>query len=243
MIKAFTWIIADIHQTNCSNNGQQIFCHKLLSQHLAALDGAFCAAHQYAISTLTCIFLHYRHQLVVYFVGLCAHPEPPILDFSKLTLTMPFGFFLLNSAAELWKNIGCSVTKGYGLSETAKVMTSDGYFKTGDIGLRMSKGCIKIVDRLKDMIIVSGFNVYPNEIEDALTKHSDVMEAAVIGKPDERTGERVCAFITCSADIDKEDVLNHCRKILTAYKIPKELNVIAELPKSTVGKILHRELR
>ena len=240
------------------------------------------------------------------FMGLCAHPEFPSLDFSKLTLTMSGGTALMTSAAELWKKTtGCSVTEGYGLSETspvlsfnapghevmgtvgrpligtdiqmldandqavadgqegqisakgpqvmkgywhrpdetAKVMTSDGYFKTGDIGLRMSNGCIKIVDRLKDMIIVSGFNVYPNEIEDALTKHSDVMEAAVIGKPDERTGERVCAFITCSADIDKEDVLNHCRKILTAYKIPKELNVIAELPKSTVGKILRRELR
>ena len=240
------------------------------------------------------------------FMGLCAHPEFPSLDFSKLTLTMSGGTALTSSAATLWqKTTGCSVTEGYGLSETApvlafnepgaehigtvglplshtdiqmlddndqpvadgqegqiaakgpqvmkgywqrpdetaKVMTANGYFKTGDVGLRMPDGCIKIVDRLKDMIIVSGFNVYPNEIEDALTQHPDVLEAAVIGKPDDKTGERVCAFVTCAKELDKEDVLNHCRKILTGYKIPKELHVIDELPKSTVGKILRRELR
>lgn len=240
------------------------------------------------------------------FMGLCAHPEFPSLDFSKLKLTMSGGTALTSSAADLWKKTtGCAVTEGYGLSETApvlsfnepghekigtvglpliytdiqmldendqpvadgeegqiaakgpqvmkgywqrpdetaKVMTKSGYFKTGDIGIRLPDGCIKIVDRLKDMIIVSGFNVYPNEIEDALTKHPDVLEAAVIGKPDERTGERVCAFITVKNDIDKEEVLNHCRVLLTAYKIPKELHVIDELPKSTVGKILRRELR
>jgi long-chain acyl-CoA synthetase len=240
------------------------------------------------------------------FMGLCAHPEFPSLDFSKLKLTMSGGTALTSSAANLWKETtGCAVTEGYGLSETApvlsfnepgdeqigtvglpliytdiqmldendqavadgkegqiaakgpqvmkcywqrpeetaKVMTKNGYFKTGDIGVRLPNGCIKIVDRLKDMIIVSGFNVYPNEIEDALTKHPDILEAAVIGKPDERTGERVCAFVTVKNDIDKEEVLNHCRVLLTAYKIPKELHVIDELPKSTVGKILRRELR
>jgi long-chain acyl-CoA synthetase len=240
------------------------------------------------------------------FMGLCAHPEFPSLDFSKLKLTMSGGTALTSSAAELWENTtGCSITEGYGLSETApvlsfnepgneqigtvglplintdiqmldendqpvadgeegqiaakgpqvmkgywqrpeetaKVMTKNGYFKTGDIGVRLPNGCIKIVDRLKDMIIVSGFNVYPNEIEDALTKHPDILEAAVVGKPDERTGERVCAFVTVKKDIDKEEVLNHCRVLLTAYKIPKELHVIDELPKSTVGKILRRELR
>ncbi|WP_412972284.1 AMP-binding protein [Glaciecola sp. MF2-115] len=240
------------------------------------------------------------------FMGLCAHPEFPSLDFSKLTLTMSGGTALTSSAAELWqKTTGCSVTEGYGLSETspvlafnepgaehigtvglpvpntdiqmldendqavadgkegqiaakgpqimkgywqrpdetAKVMTADGYFKTGDVGVRMPDGCIKIVDRLKDMIIVSGFNVYPNEIEDVLTKHSDILEAAVVGKPDEKTGERVCAYVTCSKGIDKDDVIRHCRDLLTGYKIPKELHVIDELPKSAVGKILRRELR
>jgi long-chain acyl-CoA synthetase len=127
--------------------------------------------------------------------------------------------------------------------ETAKVMTKDGYFKTGDIGVRLPDGCIKIVDRLKDMVIVSGFNVYPNEIEDVLTQHPDILEAAVVGKADERTGERVCAYITVSNEISTEAIQAHCAESLTAYKVPKEINVIDELPKSTVGKILRRELR
>lgn len=140
---------------------------------------------------------------------------------------------------------GPQVMKGYWQrpEETAKVMTSNGYFKTGDIGVRLPDGCIKIVDRLKDMIIVSGFNVYPNEIEDVLTKHSDILEAAVIGKSDDKTGERVCAFITTSKELSTEQVQEHCREFLTAYKIPKEITIIDELPKSTVGKILRRELR
>ena len=127
--------------------------------------------------------------------------------------------------------------------ETAKVMTEDGFFKTGDIGIRTESGAIKIVDRLKDMIIVSGFNVYPNEIEDVLTTHPSVMEAAVVGKPDDKTGEKVCAFITVSADVSTDDVIEHCRKQLTNYKIPKSITILEELPKSTVGKILRRELR
>ena len=127
--------------------------------------------------------------------------------------------------------------------ETAKVMTEDNFFKTGDIGVRTESGAIKIVDRLKDMIIVSGFNVYPNEIEEILTSHPDVMEAAVVGKPDEKTGERVCAFITVSSDIKVEDVTAFCKEQLTNYKVPKSIEILEELPKSTVGKILRRELR
>jgi len=127
--------------------------------------------------------------------------------------------------------------------ETAKVMTQDGFFKTGDIGIRTESGAIKIVDRLKDMIIVSGFNVYPNEIEDVLTTHPSVMEAAVVGKPDEKTGERVCAFITVSSDVSTQDVIDFCKQHLTNYKIPKSITILDELPKSTVGKILRRELR
>ena len=96
--------------------------------------------------------------------------------------------------------------------ETAKVMTQDGFFKTGDIGIRTESGAIKIVDRLKDMIIVSGFNVYPNEVEDVLTTHPSVMEAAVVGKPDEKTGERVCAFITVSSDVSTQDVIDFCKQ-------------------------------
>jgi long-chain acyl-CoA synthetase len=127
--------------------------------------------------------------------------------------------------------------------ETAKVMTSNGYFKTGDVGIRLPNGCIKIVDRLKDLIIVSGFNVYPNEIEDVLCRHPSVIEAAVIGKPDEKTQERVAAYLTVSEPVTDEALKAHCAEVLTGYKIPKEFNIIDELPKSTVGKILRRELR
>lgn len=140
---------------------------------------------------------------------------------------------------------GPQVMKGYWQrpDETAKVMTKDGYFKTGDLGLREPDGCIKIVDRLKDLIIVSGFNVYPNEVEDILTQHETVLEAAVIGKPDDKTQERVCAYITVKQEVSTDEILEHCRKSLTAYKVPKEIHVLEELPKSTVGKILRRELR
>ena len=140
---------------------------------------------------------------------------------------------------------GPQVMKGYWQrpDETSKVMTKDGYFKTGDVGLRTPDNCIKIVDRLKDLIIVSGFNVYPNEVEDVLTQHPSVMEAAVVGKADDKTQERVCAYITVDESYEEESVLAHCRANLTGYKIPKEINVIDELPKSTVGKILRRELR
>ncbi|GMM69151.1 long-chain fatty acid--CoA ligase [Alteromonas sp. MTD1] len=127
--------------------------------------------------------------------------------------------------------------------ETAKVMTEDGFFKTGDIGIRSESGAIKIVDRLKDMIIVSGFNVYPNEVEDILTTHPDVMEAAVVGKPDEKTGERVCAYITVTQPVSEEAITAFCKEHLTNYKVPKSVTVLQELPKSTVGKILRRELR
>lgn len=140
---------------------------------------------------------------------------------------------------------GPQVMRGYWQrdDETAKVMTSNGYFKTGDVGVRLPDGSIKIVDRLKDMIIVSGFNVYPNEIEDILCKHPKVLEAAVVGKPDDHSQERVCAYITVNAPVTKDELSAHCRTFLTGYKIPKEFNVIDELPKSTVGKILRRELR
>jgi long-chain acyl-CoA synthetase len=140
---------------------------------------------------------------------------------------------------------GPQVMKGYWQSpdETDKVMTANGYFKTGDVGVRTPDNCIKIVDRLKDMIIVSGFNVYPNEVEDVLTQHPAVLEAAVVGKPDDRTQERVCAYVTVAEDYEQDEVIEHCKKYLTNYKIPKEITVIDELPKSTVGKILRRELR
>lgn len=127
--------------------------------------------------------------------------------------------------------------------ETQKVMSAEGFFKTGDVGVRLPDGCIKIVDRLKDMIIVSGFNVFPNEIEEVLTNHNNILEAAVIGEPCAKTGEKVCAYITVNALLDSEDVITFCREHLTAYKVPKKITVMEQLPKSTVGKILRRELR
>lgn len=127
--------------------------------------------------------------------------------------------------------------------ESAKVLTPDGWFKTGDIGKRLPSGAIKIVDRLKDMIIVSGFNVYPNQVEDVLTQHPAILEAAVVGESDDKTGERVCAYITVSETVSEESLIHFCKEQLTAYKVPKKIIVLDELPKSTVGKILRRALR
>ena len=132
--------------------------------------------------------------------------------------------------------------------ETAKVMTSDGYFKTGDIALATDDGYHKIVDRKKDMIIVSGFNVYPNEVEDVLSNHEAVLECAVIGVEDERSGEAVKAVIVLSdSNMDQQQaktmIDSYCREQLTAYKVPRVINFVDALLKSTVGKILRRELR
>ena len=140
---------------------------------------------------------------------------------------------------------GPQVMKGYWnlAAETAQVLTENGFFKTGDIGLEQTDGMIKIVDRLKDMINVSGFNVYPNEVEEALVSHPAVLEAAVIGEPDEHSGERVHAFITLQQDVDEQAIIEHCKEQLTGYKLPKKITIIDSLPKSAVGKILRRELR
>jgi long-chain acyl-CoA synthetase len=140
---------------------------------------------------------------------------------------------------------GPQMLKGYWNmpKESAEAITAEGFFKTGDVGVRLEGGFIKIVDRLKDMIIVSGFNVYPNEVEEVLTSHPQVIEAAVIGAADEKTGEKVCAYITVSESVDTESLTAFCREKLTAYKVPKSIVIKDELPKSTVGKILRKELR
>ena len=140
---------------------------------------------------------------------------------------------------------GPQVMLGYWQRESAtnEVMTSDGFFKTGDIAYRNQNNNICIIDRLKDMIIVSGFNVYPNEIEEVLVSNADVIEAAVIGKPDDKTGERVLAYVTTTGNISTEAILAHCKNNLTGYKLPKEIHIIEQLPKSSVGKILRKELR
>jgi len=128
--------------------------------------------------------------------------------------------------------------------ETAKVMTADGYFKSGDIGIMDERGYVRIVDRKKDMILVSGFNVYPNEIEQVVSLLPGVLECAAIGIPDERSGEAVKLFVVKSdSTISEDDVASYCRDNFTAYKRPKYIEFRDELPKSNVGKILRRELR
>ncbi len=128
--------------------------------------------------------------------------------------------------------------------ETAKVMTTDGFFRTGDIGVQFADGTFKIVDRLKDMILVSGFNVYPNEVEEVIAQHPGVLEVAVVGVPDPQTSEAVAAYIVKKdPDLDAETIRAHCRTTLTAYKIPKVIHFRDALPKTNVGKVLRRMLR
>jgi long-chain acyl-CoA synthetase len=128
--------------------------------------------------------------------------------------------------------------------ETAKAMTPDGYFKSGDIGIMDERGYTKIVDRKKDMIIVSGFNVYPNEVEGVIAMHPGVVECAAIGVPDERAGEAVKVFVVRKDPaLTAEALQEFCREHLTGYKKPKYIEFREELPKSNVGKILRRELR
>jgi long-chain acyl-CoA synthetase len=128
--------------------------------------------------------------------------------------------------------------------ETANVMTADGYFRTGDIGVMTADGYTKIVDRKKDMILVSGFNVYPNEIEEVIASHPGVLECAVIGVQDAKSGEAVKAFIVKKDPlVTPEDIIKYCSTQLTGYKVPKQIEFRTDLPKTNVGKILRRELR
>ncbi len=141
---------------------------------------------------------------------------------------------------------GVQVMRGYWNrpEATAEAINEDGFFHTGDVAVRQPDGFIKIVDRLKDMVLVSGFNVYPNEIENVVYEHPDIVEAAVIGKPDEKTGEAVALYaVSSNPDLTAEALKNHCREHLTGYKLPKYITFLDELPKSAVGKILRRELR
>ncbi|CDN89126.1 long-chain-fatty-acid--CoA ligase [Hydrogenophaga intermedia] len=128
--------------------------------------------------------------------------------------------------------------------ETAKVMTPDGYFKSGDIGIMDARGYFKIVDRKKDMVLVSGFNVYPNEVEDVVAQLAGVLECAVVGVPDEKTGEAVkLVIVKKDPALTEEQVREYCRANLTGYKQPRVIEFRTELPKTPVGKILRRELR
>jgi long-chain acyl-CoA synthetase len=128
--------------------------------------------------------------------------------------------------------------------ETARVMTADGFFKSGDVGVMDERGFFRIVDRKKDMILVSGFNVYPNEVEEVVAGMPGVMECAVIGIPDERSGEAVkLVVVKKDPALTETQVLEHCRHNLTGYKMPRVVEFRTELPKTPVGKVLRRELR
>ena len=141
---------------------------------------------------------------------------------------------------------GPQVMKGYWNreDETEKVLSVDGWLKTGDVAKMDADGYVRIVDRLKDMILVSGFNVYPNEIETVIAENEGVLEVGVIGEPDEKSGELVKAVIVKKdPSLTEADVIKHCRERLTSYKVPKVIEFVDELPKTNVGKILRRELR
>jgi long-chain acyl-CoA synthetase len=141
---------------------------------------------------------------------------------------------------------GPQVMKGYWNrpDETAKVMTPDGAFRTGDIGFMTPEGYVKIVDRKKDMILVSGFNVYPNEVEDVIVMLPGVLEVCAVASPDEHSGEIVrVAVVRKDPALTREQVIEHCRKHLTGYKVPRIVEFWKELPKTNVGKVLRREVK
>lgn len=141
---------------------------------------------------------------------------------------------------------GPQVMRGYwGRPEaTAEVLSADGWFRSGDIGVMHPSGHVQITDRKKDLVLVSGFNVYPNEVEAMLAEHPGVVECAVVGIPDENTGEALRAFVVSrDATLAPDALIAHCRTGLTAYKVPKQVIFVPTLPKSPVGKILRRELR
>ncbi|GAA3901742.1 long-chain-fatty-acid--CoA ligase FadD1 [Halomonas cibimaris] len=150
----------------------------------------------------------------------------------------------LGEPGELWVK-GPQVMKGYwGMESITHQTFNDGWFATGDIAVLQQDGYVRIVDRKKDMILVSGFNVYPNEIEDVVTAHPDVREAAAVGAPDDDSGEAIKLFVvTDSAELDADTLRRWCKKQLAGYKVPKHIEFRDELPKTNVGKVLRRELR
>jgi len=146
---------------------------------------------------------------------------------------------------EVWVR-GLQVMMGYWErpEATNEAVDPEGFFKTGDVAVKLDDGFYKIVDRIKDMILVSGFNVYPNEIENVITSHPDVLECAVVGVKNDKTGEAVKAVVVRSnSDLTEAELTAFCREGLTPYKVPKLIEFREDLPKSTVGKILRRELR
>jgi long-chain acyl-CoA synthetase len=167
-------------------------------------------------------------------------PSTEIRILDEAGKEVPFG-----TAGEIGVR-GPQVMAGYWQrdDETAKVMTADGFFKTGDIGIMDEQGYTRIVDRKKDMILVSGFNVYPNEIEGVVAAHPGVLEVACVGVPDKHSGEAVKLYIVKKdASLTVEELMAYCKEQFTGYKRPKYIEFRETLPKTNVGKILRRELR
>jgi long-chain acyl-CoA synthetase len=167
-------------------------------------------------------------------------PSTEIRILDEASNEVPFG-----TAGEIAVR-GPQVMAGYWQrpDETAKVMTQDGFFKTGDIGVMDAQGYVKIVDRKKDMILVSGFNVYPNEVEEVVASHPGVLEVACVGVPDQNSGEAVKLYVVKKDKaVTKDELMAYCKEQLTGYKRPKYIEFRETLPKTNVGKILRRELR
>ena len=167
------------------------------------------------------------------------------LPASELKIVDEHGQVLaLGQAGELWVKGPHIIEQYLNRPEENETSFKDGWFKTGDIATMDEHGFLRIVDRKKDLIIVSGFNVYPNEVEEAIAYHPDVIEVAVIGCPDEVTGESVKAFVvTRNKNLSQQEVITFSRKTLTNYKVPKHIEFREQLPKSPVGKILRAQLR
>ncbi|HDZ09719.1 AMP-binding protein [Pseudohongiella sp.] len=170
---------------------------------------------------------------------------PPVPGTEIMTVDDDGNDLGLNEKGELWVR-GPQVMKGYWRNEAAtqESITAEGWFKTGDFARIDDDGFIKIVDRKKDLIIVSGFNVFPSEVEEVVNSHPGVAESAAIGVPSEKSGEAIKLFVVRRDNVlTIEDITAHCRENLTAYKVPKEVVFVDDLPKSNVGKILRREIR
>lgn len=183
----------------------------------------------------------------------CNRPESnelgtvgPSLDYQEIKLIDKFGNSMNQGERGEICIRGPNIMQGYWRNPeaTAESIDVDGWFKTGDIGIINERGHLKIVDRIKDMIIVSGFNVYPNEVEAVIYGHPNVVECAVIGVADEVTGEAIKLYVVSdSSDLNRQGIIDFCRTELTAYKVPKQIIFKEDLPKSPAGKILRRELR
>jgi len=213
---------------------------KIVADHWQEVTGAP-IAEGYGLSEtspVACV----NSPLIERFTGYIGLPVPSteVAILNDDGIEVPFG-----TAGEICIR-GPQVMAGYWNKpeETRNVMTADGFFKSGDIGIMNEDGYTKIVDRKKDMILVSGFNVYPNEVEEIIALVPGVLECAVIGVPDPDSGEAVKAFIVKADDaLTERAVLDFCKEQLTNYKRPKHIVFRNDLPKTNVGKILRRELR